>query len=88
MKHYIVAIQDRAMQAYNRPFYVPALGAAMRSFTDETNRAAQDNQMYQHPEDFELWLLGEFEDTNGQFTQTDVRCLARGKDVSTKEKQQ
>lgn len=87
MKHFVVAIQDRAMQAYNRPFHVPAIGAAMRSFTDETNRAAPDNQMYVHPEDFELWLLGTFEDTTGQYEQSDVRCLARGKEVSTKKQE-
>jgi len=83
MKHYVVAVKDHAMQAYNRPIYAPALGAAIRSFTDETNRQAPDNQMYAHPEDFELWLLGHFDDETGTHT-AELRMLARGKEVSTK----
>ena len=64
----IVAVRDRAMDAYMRPFFVPALGMAMRSFQDEVNRVSQDNPMYRHPEDYDLYHLGEFEEETGKFT--------------------
>ena len=44
MKMIVVSIKDRAADAYGRPFYVPSVGVAIRSFQDEVNRAAEDNQ--------------------------------------------
>ncbi|WNK13693.1 MAG: nonstructural protein [Microvirus sp.] len=81
MRNYVVSVKDSAMQQYMRPFYVPALGAAVRSFSDEVNRKGEDNQMYRHPDDYELWVLAEFDDETGRFSDTEVRVLARGKDV-------
>lgn len=65
MKHIMVAVRDSQADAYMRPFAVPSVGMAKRSFGDEVNRAAADNQMYQHPEDFELFRIGEFDDVSG-----------------------
>lgn len=84
MKNFVVSVKDSAMQQYMRPFFVPAVGAATRSFSDEVNRQADDNQMYKHPDDYELWVLAEFDDESGVFTKTEVRVLARGKDVVQK----
>lgn len=82
MKQYVVSVFDSAMQAFARPIFVPALGVAIRSFADEVNRQAPDNQMHQHPDDFELFELGTFDEETGQFTNLEnVRSLGRGKDV-------
>ena len=67
MKMVIVGTKDLAADAFGRPFYVPSIGVAIRSFTDEVNRQAEDNQMYHHPEDFQLYHFGEFDDNTGQF---------------------
>lgn len=78
----MVAVRDLAIQAFNRPFFVPAVGAAVRSFSDEVNRKAQENVMSHHPEDFELWELGTFDEDSGQLSPVDVaRCIARAKDL-------
>lgn len=78
--HHVVAISDRAVRAYQRPFFVPSPGWAMRSFQDEVNRAAEDNMMYRHPEDFELHYLGTFDDAQGKFTLGEQpELLMRGK---------
>lgn len=77
----VVGVFDSAVQAFGRPIFCPAIGAAVRSFTDEVNRAAPDNQMHQHPDDFVLWELAQFDEENGVFLQLDKRILARGKDV-------
>ena len=67
MKMIVCTIKDRAADAYGRPFYVPAVGVAIRSFQDEVNRPSDDSQIYQHPEDFDLFELGEFNDDTGIF---------------------
>ncbi|AXH76519.1 MAG: nonstructural protein [Microviridae sp.] len=64
-KQMIVSVFDTAVQAHGRPLFVPTKGAAMRSFTDEVNRQAEDNPMWAHPEDYELYLLGWFDDSSG-----------------------
>ena len=66
MKMVICSIRDSAADAYGRPFFLPSVGVAIRSFTDEVNRPSEDNQIYQHPEDFDLFELGEFDDTTGR----------------------
>lgn len=81
MKMCVVAVRDSAVGAFNRPFYAPAIGVAVRSFSDEVNRKAADNIMSAHPEDFELWHLSDFEEESGRFESVDMRVLARGKDV-------
>jgi hypothetical protein len=81
MKMCVVAVRDSAVGAFNRPFYAPSIGVAVRSFSDEVNRKAADNIMSQHPEDFELWYIANFDEELGRFETIDARVLARGKDV-------
>lgn len=61
----VVSVFDKAAAAYSRPFFVPTLGMAIRSFSDEANRADEDNPMYKHPSDYELYHLGSFDDASG-----------------------
>ena len=50
------------------------------------NRASEENQIYQHPEDFDLFELGEFDDTTGRFVLLDVpKQLALGRMVKVRE---
>ena len=79
----IVSVFDTAVQAHGRPMFVPTKGAAMRSFTDEVNRKADDNPMWAHPEDYELYDLGTFDDARGRISgNSDGPVLiARAKDV-------
>ena len=52
MKQVICAVRDSAADVFGRPYFVPTAGVAIRSFTDEVNRGADDNQFYKHPKDF------------------------------------
>lgn len=63
--HAVVAVWDRALGAYLRPFTAPSIGIAARSFID----ALSDPQveMSKHPGDYELHHLANFEDTTGRF---------------------
>lgn len=62
----VVSVRDRAADAFGRPFFVHTLGLAIRSFQDEVNRKAADNPMCAHPEDYDLYHLGAFDDSTGQ----------------------
>lgn len=77
----ICAVHDSAAGAYARPFFVPTTGLAHRSFQDEVNRAAPDNPMHAHADDFTLYELGSFDDNTGTFTITDPVVIARAKDL-------
>jgi hypothetical protein len=45
------------------------------------NRDAADNQLFQHPDDFDLFCLGSFDDAAGVVTGSDARLLMLGKQV-------
>lgn len=85
MIYYILTIRDRAANCFDRPSFHLSVGAAVRSFTDEVNRAAQDNMLYKHPEDFDLFVLGEYDDNSAKFVCGEPRQVAVGKDVRVKE---
>ena len=78
---FVVSVKDRAADVFNRPFFVPHRNVAIRDFTDEVNRVAADNQLNKHPDDFDLYLLGEFDDNKGEFFNTTSQVLVRAKDV-------
>lgn len=78
----VVAVRDRAIDAFGRPFFVPTTGAAIRSFQDEMNRHAEDNAMAKHPEDYDLFQLGTWNEETGEF-HNDRKQLAVGKDMAT-----
>lgn len=78
MVYQIVAVRDLALAAFLRPFFVPAIGVAVRQFGDEVK--AVDSPMKAHPEDYELWHFGAFDDS-GQFgLLPQPERLARGVD--------
>lgn len=80
----IVSIKDRAADAFMRPFFVPTANMAIRSFMDEVNRDAADNQMFVHPEDFDLYEIGTFDDSNGRIeSYSDMKVLMLGKQAKS-----
>lgn len=83
-KLFVCSVFDSAVQAYGRPIFLPAKGAATRSFIDEVNRDAPDNNLNKHPADFELYCLGTWDEETAVFENMQpVELLCRGKDVHT-----
>lgn len=82
MNLHVFAIRDTAAVTYGRPFFVPSKAVAIRSFTDEVNRPAEDNQFYKHADDFHLYYLGHFDDESGRFSSfDDPELVVRAKDL-------
>ena len=81
MNQVIVSVKDTAAQAFGRPVFVPTVSVAVRSFRDEVNRSDSKEDMAQHPEDFELYELGSFDDSTGTIEVIEPRLVARAKDL-------
>jgi len=82
MKLNICSVKDRAADAFGRPMFVPSLGVAIRSFTDEINRNDAESQLFNHPDDFDLYDLGVFDDNTGVFLLHELpTMLCLGKQV-------
>lgn len=78
-KLYIVAVRDRAIDAFMNPFVVSALGMALRSFGDEVKNP--ESPMSKHPEDYDLFHLGFYESDSGALQPLErPHQLAIGKD--------
>lgn len=65
MRQMVCVVRDVKSEMYGRPFFVPSTGMAIRSFDDEVNRDAPDNVMHQHPGDFALFHIGEYDEAVG-----------------------
>lgn len=76
----VVTVRDRAIDTFGRPFVVPALGAAVRGFTDEVNNSQSD--LFKHSDDYDLYELGVFDDQTGLFDMLPApRMVVTGKSV-------
>ena len=84
MQLFIFCVRDRATEAFGTPMFLQSSGQALRSFSDEVNRKAEDSQLYNHPDDFDLYECGSFDTASGVFDSYVPRVLVRGKDVSLK----
>lgn len=78
MKLQIVAIRDRAINAYMRPFFAQSTGQAIRMFQDEVNN--KEGEIHKHPDDYDLYHLGEWND-EGIITPIPPHQLALGKEL-------
>lgn len=69
MKLEIYSIYDHASKAYMTPFFMQNKGMAIRSFQGTVNPETP-NMVSQNPEQFTLFKLGDYDDSNGK-----VECL-------------
>lgn len=78
----IVVVRDRAIDAYGQPNFVVSLGGATRAFADEVNRKEANNMMAKHPDDFEFYHLGSYDDASASFDLLErPRLLSVAKDL-------
>lgn len=73
----IVAVRDRAVIAFGQPFFVRAIGEAMRSFEDEVNR--DGSPFKDHPDDYDLYHVGDFDSDSGRVVPCEPLMLMTGK---------
>ncbi|UDN67605.1 nonstructural protein [robinz microvirus RP_71] len=78
MIYQVIATRDIVANVYSTPMFVPHIGQAIRSFGDECQRKEKGNILAEHPEDFELYLLGTYNDEIAEFDTTTRHQLAVG----------
>lgn len=66
MTPYIVAVKDRQLNAFMKPFACQSLGQAIRAFRDEVNNP--QSELNKHPEDYELYEVGTWDEIHGALT--------------------
>ena len=79
MKMKMYSIYDRCAAAYMRPFYTQRDDEAIRSFRDLALDA--QHPVGQHPEDYSLFRIGEFDDNTGSVTGENPECLTRAHEL-------
>lgn len=62
----IVIVRDIKADVYGVPMFVASIGGAIRSFGDECGKT-DGNPFAMHPEDFELYEVGTFDEVEGNF---------------------
>lgn len=62
----IVAVHDAALACFLNPFVVPHIGGAIRSFMDEAKNP--ESPVHKHPEDYDLYLIGDYDTDTGMIT--------------------
>lgn len=78
MRYLLISIKDRAIEAFQPIGNVRAKGEALRVFHDLL--ANQQAPQHAHPDDYDLYLVGYFDDQTGRLEALDMpEKLADGK---------
>lgn len=79
MARYVMcSVLDLAAQQYGRPFFSVSDGSAVRGFVDEVNREDKQSLLFNHPDDFQLFKIGVFDDETGKVELQDAVMLLSG----------
>jgi hypothetical protein len=78
MKMYVCVMRDVVADVFGQPMFVASIGGAVRSFGDECQRKEQGNMLAAHPGDFELFHIGEYDDSTGVVTMLPFKSIALG----------
>ena len=79
----IFTIHDAKAQAYLPPFYLQNVAVAMREFTDACNNPLHN--FGKNPQDYTIFILGDFDDQDSLFDLIDKQSLANGLDLVASE---
>jgi len=73
----VVAIFDKKTKCFTPPYHSKTKGEALRSFMEIVKNP--QTLINKYPEDYTLYLLGEFDDNLGQFYQNTVIEVGKNK---------
>ena len=79
MRHLLFAIKDTALNSFMQIWQAQTTAAANRAFQDGVNDT--QTPMNKHPDDYELWILGEWDADTGIVKGETPALLTRAKDV-------
>lgn len=74
----VCAIMDSKVGAFSPPMYFRSKGEAVRSFLDALSD--QSTTLSKHPRDYQMFLVGSFDDQTGLLTPATIEMLHAGED--------
>lgn len=78
----IYAIKDRAINGFNEPFVQPSEQHMLRLMRDEVNSDPSKSSIAKHPDDYDIYQLGEYDQESGNITAYQAPAMiARCKDL-------
>lgn len=82
----ILTVKDRALDTYGLPFTQTTVAQAVRGFTDEINSDPQQSGLAKHPDDYDLYCIGHYDDQTAKLWPADKpELIVRGKDLLRKD---
>lgn len=71
MKTRMYSIRDGQTEMFNKPWYAVTDGDAHRQFASLVNDPKAE-AIYEHPQDFDLYFVGTYDDNTGKLTPLDT----------------
>lgn len=71
MKHVIIALYDKPVDAFGRPFVARTHNEALRQIQQQANRVEENNMLNTHSADYSVYDVGEWDDETGNITGRD-----------------
>ena len=81
MIYKLFAVKDKALDSYSAPFTQATIEAGIRMWRDLVLYGQEENRYRRSPEDYCLYMLGEFDDSTGQTTPAVPVRLASANEV-------
>lgn len=63
---FLFSVYDRAAESFAPPFLCPHNGIAIRGFQDAINDNRRESDISKHPDDFDLYVVGQFDSSTGR----------------------
>lgn len=73
MNYGLFTVYDKKLEAYAQPYFSPNIATALRAFVDAC--ADKGSMLYQHPEDFQLCKIADYDDQTGSVEGHPVQAL-------------
>lgn len=77
----VFTVKDKALDNYSGPFTQSTIEAGLRMWREIVMFGPADNRYKRSPEDFTLYMVGEFDDETATFTDTVNVRIASAKEV-------
>lgn len=86
MRYVLASIKDRSVDRFQGVSTFRAQGEALRNFLDMLNDP-NSGTPYKHPDDFDLYVVGHFDDETGELIPQPPTKIADGKQLSQQGKE-
>jgi len=88
MKYKVFAVKDKALDSFSAPYTQPTIEAGLRMWRDLVLFGQEDNRYKRSPEDFTLYMIGEYEDSTAQLTEETPVWIASATEVLAETQQE